>query len=337
VRWQTVRLSDTLMKLFVNSIRDKRTFVSAGVIVNQPGQCGFNAAVLVRDPDCRHRLYCLTILDLCNFCPMSSVRLVLLGALLLLGPATLRAQANLPEMPEANPARPTVSTPATLTPVGYLQFENGGLYATNSPEFSKRLGINQVSKLTLNNRVELLALFEPFTHSTGAAVSGNRPGEVFTGMQAVILPGKDERPTISGQYLRRLYASPAPELDLGTFVQSATILLSDNLGQFHFDVNGLVLEQQDDKTKVRRAQFAQTLSISHPIGKLTVSGEIWHFAQPLTHGYAVGNLWSASYPVHKNLVIDAGFDHGLTATSTRWESFGGFTYVLPQRLWRQRR
>jgi hypothetical protein len=261
----------------------------------------------------------------------------LLAALLLLGPATLQAQAGLPDAPEANPARPTVSTPATLTPVGYLQFENGFLYATDSPEFSKRLGINQVTKLSINDRMEVLALFEPFTHSTGAAVSGNRSGEVFAGMQAVILPGNDERPTISGQYLRRLYGSRAPELDLGTFVQSATILLSDDLGGFHFDVNGLLTEQQDDKTKVRRAQFAQTLSISHPIGKFTVSGEIWHFAQPLTHGYAVGNLWCSSYSVRKNLVIDAGFDHGFTSTSTQWEGFGGFTYLLPRRLWRQKR
>ena len=282
-----------------------------------------------------HRFYCLVILTLCRHCSMNSVCPVLLGALLL--PAMLRAQANPPDVPEANPARPTVSTPAALTPVGYLQFEDGGLYATDSPEFSKRLGINQVYKLTLDKRVELLTLFEPFTHSTGAAVSGNRPGEVFAGIQAVILPGKGERPTISGQYLRRLYASPAPELDLGTFVQSATILLSDDLGGFHFDANGLITEQQDDKTKIRRAQFAQTLSISHPVGKFAVSAEVWHFAQPLTHGYAVGNLWSASYPVRKNLVIDAGFDHGLTSTSTHWESFVGFTYLLPQRLWRQRR
>ena len=157
-------------------------------------------------------------------------------------------------------------------------------------------------------------------------------------MQAIILPGKDERPTVSGQYLRRLYASPAPELDLGTFVQSATILVSDDLGGFHFDVNGLITEQQDDKTKLRRAQFAQTLAISHPIGRFTISGEVWHFAQPLTHGYAVGNLWvQRSYPVRRNLVIDAGFDHGFTSSSTHWESFGGFTYLLPQRLWRQRR
>jgi hypothetical protein len=54
---------------------------------------------------------------------------------------------------------------------------------------------------------------------------------VFAGVQAVILPGNESnRPTISARYLRQLYASPAPELDLGTFVQSATILFSDDLG-----------------------------------------------------------------------------------------------------------
>ena len=101
-----------------------------------------------------------------------------------------------------------------------------------------------MTKLAVDTRVQLLALFEPFTHSTGAAVSGNRPGEVFAGMQAVVLPGENKRPTIFVQYLRRLYASPAPELDLGTFEQDATILLSDTLDGFHFDMNGLVMEQR---------------------------------------------------------------------------------------------
>ena len=210
------------------------------------------------------------------------------------------------------------------------------MFATRSPEFSRRLGIEQVTKLSVDKRAQFIVLFEPFTHSTGAVFSGNRPGEVFAGTQAVILSGAGERPTISAQYLRRLYASPAPELDLGTFVQSATILLSDDLGGFHFDMNGLVMEQQDDTTKVRKAQFAQTLSVSHPIGKVIVSGELWHFAQPLTHGYAIGNLWAVSYRVRRNLVIDTGCDHGFTSTSTRWEGFAGFTYLLPHRLWRQR-
>jgi len=51
-----------------------------------------------------------------------------------------RAQSGTSPAPEANPGRPTVSTPATLTPVGYLQFENGVLFSQDSTEFSKRLG-----------------------------------------------------------------------------------------------------------------------------------------------------------------------------------------------------
>jgi hypothetical protein len=47
--------------------------------------------------------------------------------------------------PEANPARPTVSTPAALTPVGYLQFETGGLGAVTSPEFGTR---NETDRIT---------------------------------------------------------------------------------------------------------------------------------------------------------------------------------------------
>jgi len=49
-------------------------------------------------------------------------------------------------------------------------------------------------------------------------------------------------------------------------------------------------------------------------------------------GNAVGNLWAASYAARKTLVFDAGFNRGLTGTSTRWEAFAGFTYLLPHRL-----
>ena len=113
---------------------------------------------------------------------ISSYRWALLGALSLFFSTSFYAQVDPSAVPEANPARPTVSTPATLSPAGYLQFEDGGLYAAESPEFSKRLGIEQVTKLSVDDRVQLMALFEPFTHSTGAAVSSNRPDEVFAGM-----------------------------------------------------------------------------------------------------------------------------------------------------------
>jgi hypothetical protein len=257
------------------------------------------------------------------------------GAATLLLVARIGAQSSTAETPEVNPGRPTVSTPATLTPVGYLQFENGGFYAETSPEFTTLFGINQVTKLTVAARLQLLALSEPLAQARGAtgdALAGSRPGEVFAGLQAVVLPGEGHKPTVSLSYIRRLYASPAPELDIGTFSNSALILVSDDLAGFHFDINGIFSEQT--KGVIRRGQFGQTLSISHSLGRLTVAGELWHFTQPLINRNAVGNLWSVSYPLRKNLIVDVGFDHGLTSSSTQWERFAGFTYLLPRRLWR---
>ena len=101
---------------------------------------------------------------------------------------------------------------------------------------------------------------------------------------------------------------------------------------FHYDANAIFNEQTQET--VHRVQFGQTLSVSHRVvGKLSLSGEVWHFTQPFLRGHAVGNLWALSYAAQKTLVFDAGFNRGLTSTSTHWEAFVGFTYLLPHRLW----
>lgn len=258
-----------------------------------------------------------------------------LSTLLAAAPFIL-AQQSPDETPAANPARPTVATPATLTPVGYLQFENGGLYASDSGEFTTQSSINQVTKLTVNSRLQFLVLSEPFAHSTyTGATSSSDPGGVSLGVQGVLFPGAGKRPTVSASYIRLLYGGTAPDIDIGTAKNSAILLVSTDLAGFHFDINGFLFEQEG--AAVRRAQFGQTVSISHPIGeRVTVASELWHFSQPLLRGNAVGSLWAVSYEFKKNLVVDAGFNRGLTSTSTQWEGFAGFTYLLPHRLWRAR-
>lgn len=258
---------------------------------------------------------------------------LLVYSALLTAALAVKAQTTADPVPEANPARPTVSTPATLTPLGYVQFETGMLGATTSPEFGTRIGVNQVTKLTVLPRLELFVQTEPYVHSSNSKGLDKEihPGEVFLGAQAVVAPGNGARPTVAVSYVRRLYESPAPELDLGTFRQSGTILISDDLAGFHFDANFIVTEETE--FGVRRAQLAQTLSVSHPLRKFTISGEIWHFTQPYFNSNATGNLWALSYPLRRNLVVDGGFDHGFTGTSTHWEEFVGFTYLLPHRLW----
>ena len=233
------------------------------------------------------------------------------------------------DVPEANPGRPTVSTPATLTPVGYLQFEVGGFGATDSPDFSTRSNGIAEAKLTVQSRLQLLFELEPVVHTDGERQQ-TKLGDAFVGFQAVALGGEGQHPTLSVSFLHKFREAGLPEVDFGSPQNSAIVLLSGDLSGFHFDANALVNELEEAS---RRAQLGQTLSISHRVRSFTVSGEIWHFTQPFLHGQAVGSLWALSYPLRKNIVLDGGFDHGLTKTSTRWEAFVGFTYLLPHKLW----
>jgi hypothetical protein len=177
-----------------------------------------------------------------------------------------RAQSGSPSVPQANPGRPTVSTPATLTPVGYLQFENGALFAEDSAEFSKRIGIGQVTKLSVLPRLELFLQSEPLAFSQSKDQTAVHEGEVFAGVQTVLFVGDESRPAVAISYVRRVHTSVAPELDVGTFRQSTSILLSDDLHGFHFDTNGILAEQVQGP--VRRVQFGQTLSISPSLGQV---------------------------------------------------------------------
>jgi hypothetical protein len=245
-----------------------------------------------------------------------------------------RQESEEQEEPEANPARPTVSNPATLAPEGYLQFETGTLGATTSPEFTTRYEFNEVIKLAVSRRIQFVESSEPAIHSTLNGVSANGVGEVFLGAQVVLSPGEGARPTFSASYSRRVYDGGAPELDFGSPLNSSVFYASADVKGFHYDANAVFNEVVEGS--VRRLQFGQTLSISHPLGKgFGLSGEIWRFTQPFLRGNAVGNLWAGRYAARKNLVFDAGFDKGLTGTSTHWEAFAGFTYLLPHRLWRR--
>lgn len=235
------------------------------------------------------------------------------------------------DAPVANPARPTVTTPATLTPVGYLQFETGILAAWHSPGVVSQTSINEVIKYSPSRWLEAIVATDPYAHSDAPGQPTNAPGAVNLGVQAVVYHGEGAAPTIALSYLGQVYGGSAPDLDIASARNSVLVLVSGDVKGFHYDTNAIFNEVKDDA--VGRAAFGQTLSVSHPLGpKFGVSGEIWHFTQPFLHGNAVGNLWAVDYVAKKTLVLDCGFDHGLTSTSTQWEVFAGFTYLLPHKL-----
>jgi hypothetical protein len=236
-----------------------------------------------------------------------------------------------PDGPEANPGRPTISTPATLTDPGYFQFETGFLSAWTSPEFSSQTNLNEVVKFAVSKRFEFLVGGEPVARSTVMGGSETNAGGVVVGLQSVVYHGEGARPTIALGYFRSFYGGDAPDLDMGSYRNSALVLASADIKKFHFDFNLFLNEQVE--AAIHRGQFGQSLSISHPLpGKFGLSGEIWHFTQPFLRANAVGNLWAVSYSASRVLVFDGGFERGLTSTSTRWELFGGFTYLLPYKI-----
>jgi len=259
------------------------------------------------------------------------LELAMLTALLFARAASF-AQSTPAAVPEANPARPTVSTPATLTPVGYLQFETGALFAQTSPEFSNLANVNEVTKLTVHPRLELILEVVPVASASGE-IDDTAFGGLSLGFQTVLLGTGDANTTLAISYLHETVNSTVPDTDIGTAANSGIVLLSTNAAKFHFDINGLFNQQTVGNDS--RTQYGQTLSISHPVWKLLGQGEIWHFTQPFLRSDAVGLLWALSYSSRRNLVFDAGFQHGLTSTSTQWEEFFGFTYLLPHRLWKK--
>ena len=186
-------------------------------------------------------------------------------------------------------------------------------------------------KFSVSRWIELLAGAVPFVHSRAEGQPTNGSGDVALGVQGIVHHGEGAQPTIALGYFGRVYNGGTPDLDIGSFRNSVLFLASADVKGFHYDTNLLFNEVIDGA--IRRAQFGQTLSVSHPLGKkLGISGEIWHFTQPFLRSNTVGSLWALNYNVRKNLVLDAGFNRGLTSTATRWEVFAGFTYLLPHKV-----
>jgi len=244
---------------------------------------------------------------------------------------TTAALAQTPaDTPAANPSRPTVSTPAALIPVRYLQFETGIARATDSPNgVQSRFGVSNVTKVAVHKRVQLLASFEPAVHSHIGDVVTSVAGGISAGVQFLIAQGASGR-KLGASYIRSLYGGSAPDLDVGSAKQTLLLLASGDGGGFHADFNVFLNDQQNGNS--HRIQNGTTICVSHPVGPVTIAGELWTFSQPLLDSRTTGTLWAVSYSVRPNLVVDAAVNHGFRETSTRWQLLAGFTYLLPHRL-----
>src|SRR4029077_8652824 len=232
--------------------------------------CDIMRAVRIENPfwqrrDIRRLRHCTRFVLICAFLAAAIAAQPAAGQTQ--PPATQPAaqQHEQRDEPEANPARPTVSNPATLTPVGYLQFETGTLGATDSPEFSTRYEFNEVIKLAVSRPLEFVEASAPAVHYKLNRISANGIADVFLGAQVVLLPGEGAKPTLSASYSRRVYDGGAPELDFGSPLNSSVLYASADVKGFHYDANAIFNEVLE--SPVPWMQFGQSVSISRPLGK----------------------------------------------------------------------
>ena len=260
-------------------------------------------------------------------------------------------------VPQAAPTRPTFTAPAHIPPTGYLQFEQGFNQANDSPAGTNgQFALSQSTKISLTTRLMVQYIDQPYARSRiasppGPDVISNDPGDLLVAGQAILHKSVGPVPVVAVEYIRRARSGTSANLDLGSYSQAALLLLSGDLPhKLHYDSNISAYEQNSGP--VRRAQFSQTLALSHPLfeqatdGKLAGVAELSHFTQPLVastvsgtpvdRANAVELLFAGIYSLKPNLVLDAAFVHGLTSTSTQWQGSFGFTYLLPHRLWRDR-
>ena len=254
--------------------------------------------------------------------------------------------------PAANPGRPTFTNPADLPPVGYLQFEQGLVQAVSSPGLNHQFSISHVTKLAIRPRLMLELVSQPFAYTSVPPENSRDTGDLDLAVQAIIHARRGLTPTVAIGYQNVIRTGSAPNLDIGSSQRSVILFVSGDIGLTHYDSNYIVSEQtlpEAPGATLRRAQFGQTICISHPLfptrtgSRLTVSGELWHATQPLpttdrhnnpvARANVVGALAALSYAIRPNLVVDTAVNRGLTSTSTSWQYLAGFTYLLPHRLW----
>jgi hypothetical protein len=257
-------------------------------------------------------------------------------AILLLSCLSASAQEQFDHgVPIADPARPTVTNPAHIPPVGYVQFEQGAFVGAGTSDVDTQFSMQQSTKLALTHHVMVQVESQPWVHTQSHGFGQDDTGDLLAGLQVVLSDlkeGHDVRPTVAVAYTRRVRSGTSPDLDVAGLSQGGALLASGNLFGLHYDTNFLFNQVSGG------VQFGQTLAVSGDVSKnWSLSGEIWHFTQPDTGGDAVGTLWNGAYSVRPYLILDAGFNRGLTSTSAHWYGFVGFTYLLPHRVWRGRK
>lgn len=230
----------------------------------------------------------------------------------------------------ANPNRPTVANPADITQYGVLELEYG--WDRTWPSAGVRqTSLGGLLKFGLLCDVELRWTTTSFLAQTDASGTHRSFGDNWLGPQVRVHRQTKRWPTLALGYATKIpSASSNDGLGTGRVDHSFTSLASKDIAGLHFDFNathfliGRVGAPGFDQNDQLNLAFSHTIR-----GALGFTSEFYGDTQLSRNTLSFGSsLWALTYTVNPRLVVDGGFEAGLTSGGPHRHAFAGVTYSL---------
>ena len=230
----------------------------------------------------------------------------------------------------ANPNRPTVSNPAHVTQYGVLELEYG------FDRFWPDEGVHQTSfegllKFGVLCDIEFRWTTNSFLSQTDPNGTHQTLGDNWLGTEVRFHRQTARLPTMAVSYAFKIpSASTENGLGSGRVDHSFTFGASETIANFNFDFNysHLLVGRPGASGFDQNEQLA--LAFSHVVyRRLQFAGEFYGQTElnKTAQGFA-SSLWALTYTVLPRLVIDGGFEGGLTSGGPHRHAFVGMTYAI---------
>jgi hypothetical protein len=239
----------------------------------------------------------------------------------------------------ANPNRPTVSNPAHVTQYGVLELEYGWDHLWRE-ENIHQTSMGGLLKFGLLCDVELRWNTTSFLSQSDSTGTHRTFGDNWFGTELRFHRQTKSLPTMAFSYAYKIpSASTEDGLGTGRADHSFTFGASESIAHFNLDFNftqfllGRPHTFGFDENQQLALAFSRTIH-----GGLQFVGEFYGQAQlnRTTPGFA-SSLWALTYTVIPRLVIDGGFEGGLTPGGPHRHAFFGVTYSIANLYPRSRR
>ena len=241
----------------------------------------------------------------------------------------------------ANPNRPTVANPADITQYGVVELEYGW------DQIWPQEGVRQASaggllKFGMLCDIELRWNTTSFLSQTDASDTQRGFGDNWLGPQIRVYRQTKRVPTLSASYAVKIpSASTEKGLGTGRVDHAFGFLASKDIAHFHLDFNVTQFLSGRPNASGFDTNQQLNLAFSHGIhGGLQFTGEFYGDTRlnQSTPGFA-SSLWALTYTVVPRLVIDSGFEAGLTSGGPHRHAFVGATYSIANLYpgWKRRR